>query len=246
MKVKNHSSDRKRSRPVTKRKKTDFLIENKIAAALIIVIIIIAVVTGIYLIYTENNKNNDVANEGNPLAVIETSMGTIKVELYNDKVPNTCENFIKLADDNFFDGLVFHRVANLDNGATDTHVIQGGGFNPAGNQKESIYGEIGLEIDDTLTHVDGAIAMARTTDPNSATSQFYICDGEHHFLDDSYRITNYDERGYAVFGKVTEGMNVVREIANVETGIKTLPTGQQMQNWPTEDVTINSIIIENN
>ena len=163
-----------------------------------------------------------VADE-NSIALIDTTRGTIVIELYEDKVPNTCENFIKLANDGFYDGLVFHRVK-------DDFMIQGGGFTFDGTKKESPYGTIDLEINTEVRHVDGAIAMARTSDPNSATSQFYICDGAQSFLDDNY----------AAFGVVIDGMDVVRDIASVSTTTK-----NGMNDWPVDDVTINSIIIEN-
>jgi len=159
----------------------------------------------------------------NPIALIDTSKGTIVVELYEDKVPNTVDNFINLANDDFYNGLVFHRVI-------DDFMIQGGGFRPDGSQKESPYGPISLEIHPDVRHVDGAIAMARTSDPNSATSQFYICDGAQDFLDDEY----------AAFGLVIYGMDIVRTIASVDTTTK-----NGMQDWPFEDVVINTITIEN-
>ena len=172
-----------------------------------------------------NNTDNNQSSIENPIATIVTSMGTIKVELFKDKVPNTCENFIKLANDGFYDGLVFHRVM-------DDFMIQGGGFTSDGTNKESPYGAIDIEINSDVRHVDGAIAMARTSDPNSATSQFYICDGSQSFLDDNY----------AAFGVTIEGMDVVREIAALDPEHTTTKYG--MQNWPVEDVTINSITIE--
>jgi len=158
----------------------------------------------------------------NPIAIIETTMGTIKIELYKDLVLNTVDNFIKLTKDSFYDGLVFHRVIN-------DFVIQGGGYYPNGTGKESPYGPIDLEIHPNARHVDGAIGMARTSDPNSATSQFYICDGPQPYLDDNY----------AVFGIVSAGsMHVVRAIAAVETTTK-----YGMQDWPVNDVIINSLSI---
>ena len=176
-------------------------------------------------IIVKNNTDNNQSSIENPTATIVTSMGIIKVELYEDKVSNTCENFIKLANDGFYDGLVFHRVI-------DDFMIQGGGFTPDGTNKESPYGTIDLEINSEVRHVDGAIAMARTSDPNSATSQFYICDGAQSFLDDNY----------AAFGVTIEGMDVVREIAALDPEHTTTKYG--MQNWPVDDVTINSITIE--
>ncbi len=170
------------------------------------------------------NINYDNKTFGpNPYAIIETSLGTIRIELFKDLVPNTVDNFINLTKISFYNGLVFHRVI-------DDFVIQGGGHYPNGTRKESPYGPIDLEIHPNARHVNGAIGMARTSDPNSATSQFYICDGPQHFLDDEY----------AVFGKVTVGtMSVVRKIAAVETTTK-----YGMEDWPVDDVIINSLIIK--
>jgi cyclophilin family peptidyl-prolyl cis-trans isomerase len=181
-----------------------------------------------------DDNNNGAANETsdettyqNPIAYINTSKGTIVIDLYEDKTPNTVENFINYANDNFYNGLVFHRVANLDSNNPDDHIIQGGGFYPDGTKKET-NNPIDLEIHPDARHVDGAIAMARTNDPNSATSQFYICDGPQSFLDDNY----------AVFGITVEGLDVVREIASVSTTTK-----DGMSNWPVDDVIINSITV---
>ena len=182
------SSDRKRSRPVEKRSKLKTVKRNKLLMGAIVLVIAIVAIAAIYLVYNyvgSDTNGEDGANgngeETYPIAVIDTSMGTIKVELYDDKAPNTCENFIKYANDGFYSGLVFHRVANLDQSALETHVVQGGGFDGDGNHKEPTYAEIDLEIDPDLTHVNGSIAMARTNDPNSATSQFFICDGKQTY-----------------------------------------------------------------
>jgi len=241
MAAKKYKSDRKRSRPVTSRKKTDVLKKNWLVTGFVFIIIVAVAIAGVYIFYTSNNENgnesgdqNNGSNgqdneEGNPIAVFDTTLGTFKLELFEDEMPETCENFIRLVNDGFYTGLVFHRVANLIPDEPNTHVIQGGGFDTNGNNKESPYGPIDLEINPSVRHVDGAIAMARTSDPNSATSQFYICDGAHSFLDDNY----------AAFGVVTEGMTVVRTIANVDTTTK-----NGMSDWPVNDVTINSITIE--
>jgi len=202
-----------------------------------IVAVICIASAGIAYFYLANSNGDQQNNpiEENPLAIINTSLGTITIELYKDKVPDTCENFIDLANDGFYDGLVFHRVI-------DGFMIQTGGFDPEGNQHESPYGTIDLEIDQNLRHIDGAVAMARQgqdmTDPtyfNTATNQFYICDGAQHQLDDYY----------AVFGQVIEGMNVVHDISAVSTQTRTIPAGYPMSNWPIDDIVINSIIIEN-
>jgi len=164
--------------------------------------------------------------EKNHIAVIKTNMGTMKVELYEDKMPITTANFIKLANDGFYDGLVFHRVIN-------NFMIQGGGFYPNGTYKESPYGTIKFESSPDVTHVDGAISMASTGAKKGGNSQFFICDGDQHFLDGQY----------AAFGKVIEGMDVLRAIASVDTSTKNTPYGQ-MQDWPIMDVVIESITIE--
>lgn len=152
---------------------------------------------------------------------IETNKRTIKIGLYDDTVPATVNNFIKYVNDSFYDGLIFHRVI-------DNFMIQGGGFYPDLTQKTSTYPPINLEINSELIHVDGAVAMARTSDPNSATSQFYICDGVQPSLDGNY----------AVFAQVIEGMDVVRNIASVQT-----QTENGMENVPVEDVIIISVTI---
>ena len=175
---------------------------------------------------TATSKLKLIVGYSNPIAVFDTSFGGFAVELYEDKVPNTCDNFIKLVNDDHYDGLVFHRVI-------DDFMIQGGAFETDGTQKTSPYGTIDLEINAEVRHVDGAIAMARTSDPNSATNQFYICDGAQSFLDDNY----------AAFGVTIEGMSIVRAIAALDPEHTTTRNG--MQNWPVDDVIINSITIEN-
>jgi len=126
----------------------------------------------------------------NRIAVLETDYGTIRFVLYENLTPITTENFIGLAERGHYDGVVFHRIVK-------DFVIQtgdGGGGST-----------IPLEIHPNATHVDGAVGMARSSDPDSASDQFYICDGPQHGLDGDY----------AVFGVVIEGMDVVRRIADV-------------------------------
>jgi len=228
------NSSRRRSKPVKKRSTAKKLKRNKPAMFLSIFIVLMLVLSGFYIIFnsfTGTDDNQSKYNTEYPVAEISTSKGMISVELYNDKAPITCKNFIDLANDGFYDGLVFHRVM-------DGFMIQGGGFDKEGNQKSSPYGTIELEIDQDLRHVDGAIAMARqgedVTDPdyfNTATSQFYICDGIQESLDDYY----------AVFGKVISGMDVVREISSVDTTTK----HTYHSYWPVNDVIINKIEIVN-
>lgn len=155
--------------------------------------------------------------ERNPIARMKTSMGTMMIEMYQSQMPITTNNFIRLSDIDFFDQLVFHRVI-------DDFVIQGGGYYDNGTNKESPFGPIELEISPEVTHVDGAISMARTNDPNSATSQFFICDGAQNRLDGNY----------SAFGKVIVGIDVLRNIASVETKTK----HGFMQDWPVDEVYI--------
>ncbi|HQR33818.1 MAG TPA: peptidylprolyl isomerase [Blastocatellia bacterium] len=134
----------------------------------------------------------------NRTAIIETSKGTIKFTLHEDLAPITTANFIELAERNFYDGLKFHRYE-------PGFVIQGGC--PWGNGMGSSDKKIPLEVTPNLKHGDaGAVAMARSSDPNSASCQFYITLGQAAFLDGSY----------AVFGRVTEGMDVVKSIREGE------------------------------
>lgn len=143
----------------------------------------------------------------NPIVVIETSMGTIKVELYADKAPITVSNFLYYVDEKFYDGLIFHRVIK-------NFVIQGGGFTPDGKNKKA-----GLPIKNEaradIPNVRGTIAMARTYEVDSAISQFFINLKDNFPL--NHRDNTPDGFGYCVFGKVIEGMDVVDQISHVET-----------------------------
>ena len=139
---------------------------------------------------------NETAKEAETkmrIAVIETDRGTIKAELYTDKAPITTKNFIELASSGFYNGLNFHRVE-------PGFVIQGG--DPKGDGTGGSENTIPLEINQELKHVKGALGMARSQDPNSASSQFYITLAPAPFLDGNY----------AVFGKVIEGMETAEQI----------------------------------
>lgn len=148
----------------------------------------------------QNNKNINL--------LMKTNIGEIKLELYPDKAPVTVENFVSYVKDNFFNGLIFHRVIN-------GFMIQGGGFDENLRQKET-KAPIKIESDNGLKNNRGTIAMARTNDPNSATSQFFINLVDNNFL--NFRSPDVTGYGYAVFGKVTDGMDVVDKIATVPTG----------------------------
>lgn len=153
--------------------------------------------------------------------VIETSKGTIEIELDREKAPVTVENFVGYVNDGFYDGTVFHRVI-------PNFMIQGGGFTAEGVQKET-NAPIKLESDNGLKNLKGTIAMARTNEPDSATSQFFINVVDNPALD--YASGN---DGYAVFGKVTSGMGVVEDIVSVKTTTKY----GYYADWPVEEIVI--------
>ena len=138
------------------------------------------------------------------MVVLETSLGNIEITLDTEKAPISSENFLSYVDAGHYDGTIFHRVIS-------GFMIQGGGFVASMAQKATT-GPIKNEFGNGLTNQRGTIAMARTNDPHSATSQFFINTVEHAFLN--------NPPGYAVFGKVTAGMDVVDKIEKVETASK--------------------------
>ena len=153
--------------------------------------------------------------------VFETSLGNFEVELFEKEAPVSSENFLAYVDDGFFDGVIFHRVI-------PGFMIQGGGFEPGMKQKKT-KAPIKNEANNGLKNSRGTLAMARTNDINSATAQFFVNLVDNDFLDYSGP-SNY---GYAVFGKVTAGLDVIDKIAKVAT---TNRSGHQ--NVPAADVVI--------
>ena len=158
---------------------------------------------------------------------IKTSVGDIQLELNDEKAPITVENFKIIASSGYYEGTIFHRVIN-------DFMIQGGGLTADMNNKSSGTGPIQNEANNGLTNDRGTIAMARTGDPHSATSQFFINHADNGFL--NYPGT--DGWGYAVFGAVTEGMDVVDKIAEVATG-----SSGAYKDVPQEVITIESVTI---
>lgn len=156
--------------------------------------------------------------------VIDTNMGAMTAELYPDKAPVTVSNMLAYIDAKFYDETIFHRVI-------DGFMIQGGGFTKDMAQKKT-NAPIKLESQNGLKNERGTLAMARTNVPDSGTSQFYINHADNKNLD----YPSFDGHGYAVFGKVIEGMDVVDKIAKTPTGF----SGRH-QNVPTDPVIINSI-----
>ena len=167
------------------------------------------------------------AGKGNPMVVISTSMGDIKVELYADKAPITVKNFLDYAKAAYFNGTILHRVI-------PGFMIQGGGL--TADMQDKRQGQkpaIKNESDNGLKNDTGTLAMARTSAPDSATSQFFINVKDNGFLN---KESASDKVGYAVFGKVVEGMDVVKKIEQVKTASK-----GPHQNVPVDPVTIKSV-----
>ena len=164
----------------------------------------------------------------NPKVLIKTNMGDITVELNAAKAPKSVENFLQYVKDGFYNGTIFHRVI-------DNFMIQGGGFTPDLRQKPT-RPSIPNEAKNGLSNKRGTIAMARTPDPNSATAQFFI-----NLVDNRNLDYVSDERaetwGYAVFGQVVSGMDVVDKIKAVPTG----PKGPFRSDVPTTDVVIEKV-----
>jgi peptidyl-prolyl cis-trans isomerase B (cyclophilin B) len=141
-------------------------------------------------------------------AHFDTSMGNFTIQLFEEQVPKTVDNFVKLAEKDFYNGVIFHRVI-------DGFMIQGGGFEPGMNQKRA-RSPIKNEADNGLKNERYTIAMARTSEPHSASSQFFINVKDNGFLD--HTAPNAQGWGYCVFGKVAEGRDVVDKIRQVKTG----------------------------
>jgi len=160
---------------------------------------------------------------------MKTSMGEMTIELDHDKAPETCRNFLQYVRDGFYDGTIFHRVI-------DSFMIQGGGFEPGMKQKQT-NAPVKNEANNGLKNDRGTIAMARTGDPHSATAQFFI----NIFNNDSLNHTSESPQGwgYCVFGKVSDGLDVVDAIRDVETGSR--PPHADV---PVEDVVIESVTAE--
>jgi peptidyl-prolyl cis-trans isomerase B (cyclophilin B) len=164
-----------------------------------------------------------------PQVVIETSKGIIVIELYPDEAPNTVDNFLRYARWGHYDGTIFHRVI-------PNFMIQGGGFSPEMKQKLTEM-PIDSEADNGLKNDRGTVAMARTQDPHSATAQFFINTNNNTFL--NHKSKTPEGWGYTVFGKVTQGMDVVDAITKVQTA-----TRGSMSDVPVEPVIITKTTVK--
>lgn len=175
----------------------------------------------------------------NRIAVMDVKdWGIIKIELFDNMTPITTGNFASLSSSGFYEGIKFHRciddfVAQTGDPNTKDNNLYNDGSGGSGDT-------IPLEIHPNATHVDGAVGMARSDAPDSASSQFYICDGPQHGLDDAQRMEEKGQHGYAVFGVVVEGLDIAKSIAGTETYGKRRPL---LKDHPVDDITITSITI---
>jgi cyclophilin family peptidyl-prolyl cis-trans isomerase len=189
----------------------------------VLLVIAAAFVVGAFL-EAPPAKKKPTKKTSNPEIYIETSMGDMQVELDPDKAPITVKNFLQYVDEQFYDNTIFHRIV-------PGFVDQGGGFAPGSRTEKPTHAPIKNEADNGLSNTRGTVAMARTPDPDSATSQFYINVSERNSLqlDKAFEPKGV---GYCVFGKVIEGMDVADKINQVRTG---------PDERPLQDVIIKSI-----
>jgi peptidyl-prolyl cis-trans isomerase A (cyclophilin A) len=174
--------------------KTLFFMKKSTITFIILGILIILIILGTFIKMAKSETIN---------VKIETNMGNISLELDKAHAPITVENFLKYVNSSFYTNTTFHRII-------ENFMIQGGGMDLNGNEKQT-YAPIKLESKNGLKNLRGTVAMARTMIPDSATSQFFINTRDNDFLNYGFR-----DEGYAVFGKVTSGMDVVDKIAAVE------------------------------
>jgi len=164
------------------------------------------------------------------MITLKTNYGTIVIELDFENTPNTANNFVEYVKNGFYNGTIFHRVIK-------EFMIQGGGFN-TGMEKKSSGDSIENEAEKGGKNTVGSIAMARTSDPHSASSQFFINTVDNTFL--NYKAKTDEDWGYCVFGKVTDGMDVVEKIAKVSTGSQ-----GGHGDVPVDDVVIENVTVDN-
>lgn len=174
-------------------------------------------------------KESEKKGGKNPVVVMKTSEGTIKIELWADKAPVTVKNFLRYVDEEFYDDTIFHRVIS-------NFMIQGGGFTEDMKQKKT-HDTIENEASGELKNKRGTVAMARTSDVHSATAQFFVNVVDNSFLD--HRNKTPRGYGYCVFGKVVDGMDVVDKIRQVRTTVK-----RGMKDVPAEPVIIKRVRVD--
>lgn len=173
------------------------------------------------------NENDTTGASKMITVLITTNQGDITLELDSEKAPDSVANFVQYANDGHYNGTIFHRVI-------PGFMVQGGGFTPDMKQKET-RAPVNNEANNGLKNIKGSVAMARTNAPHSATSQFFINLKDNGFLD----YPGQDGWGYCVFGKVTDGLDVITAIEKVKTGNR-----NGMGDVPLEDVVIETVVIQ--
>ncbi|MWN05755.1 peptidylprolyl isomerase B [Gilliamella sp. Pas-s95] len=163
------------------------------------------------------------------MIIFHTNLGDIKIKTFDDKAPETVKNFVEYCKDGFYNNTIFHRVIN-------NFMIQGGGFEPGMKQKKT-KSPIKNEADNGLKNDRGTLAMARTSDPHSATAQFFINVVDNDYL--NFRSADVNGYGYCVFAQVVDGLDVVDKIKVVKTGRSGMHS-----DVPVEDVIITSVTVE--
>lgn len=163
------------------------------------------------------------------MIIFHTNKGDIKIEIFEDKAPETVKNFVEYCKEGFYNNTIFHRVIN-------NFMIQGGGFEPGMKQKKT-KAPIKNEANNGLANERGTLAMARTMDPHSATAQFFINVVDNDYL--NFRSADANGYGYCVFAKVVDGMDVVDQIKAVKTGRSGMHS-----DVPVEDVIIENVTVE--
>ena len=201
----------------------------KTALSTILTLILISAVLKALLTADQDSKITENMENDMTQVTISTSIGDIQLELDGEKAPITVENFKTIAGSGYYEGTIFHRVIN-------GFMVQGGGLTADMNNKSSGTSPIQNEANNGLSNDRGTIAMARTGEPHSATSQFFINHKDNGFL--NHTGENPQGWGYAVFGKVTDGMDVVDQIADVATG-----NVGPYQDVPLEVITIESVTV---
>ncbi len=190
-------------------------------------------ILGVFIFCLIVMSGPSMAADNLPKVKLQTNMGDIIIELYSDKAPNSVNNFLSYVKSGFYDGTIFHRVIS-------NFMIQGGGFSQDYKKKDT-RGPIKNEADNGLSNKQGTIAMARTSDPHSATAQFFINVVDNSFL--NFRSKTSQGWGYTVFGKVIQGMDVADEMRKTPTGAG----GQFRQDVPKTPIIIEKAsIIEGN
>lgn len=193
-----------------------------------VILIAMSIFLGFLILYTANAA--EINSKGdNDMVTLQTNYGDIKIKLDTENTPKTAENFLAYAKEGYYDGTIFHRVIG-------SFMIQGGGFTPGLVQKQT-KSSIENEADKGKSNKRGTVAMARTSDPHSATSQFFINVVDNNFLD--FKSKSPSGWGYCVFGEVVEGMDVVDKIKAVKTTSKS-----GYQDVPVDDVIIKEVEID--